>query len=455
MIPAPHPHSPGPRLELVAGFGDAGDVRLTCQLLRLRRRHSLVLVDNAADDYAEIADVVVRCDDIFSPTAVTEALNPFRGRLGRVMGVPDRLWASVCASAHRLGAEWPNYAGELNARIKPRMRRRLARVAPTRTRVVSCESLGEGGLSALLADVGLPLVVKPIWGQASSHVEIVTDEARVRAALEEAFRNVAQDPVLAPFHDGERLWDPRSELLVEEFLGGREYSVEGVVSAGAVQPLLIQEKHRFVSRHGFRFETCNLSPPPFLEAEGEAEIRRATRAAISALGLDDCPFHVELKWDGAKVSIIEVNPRMGGGSVPRMLGFWYDTTVRHWPVAFRLGEPQQVPSAGRDGFLMGVFVNAERGGYMHAVEGLEWVRSLPGFAFDTLYLSPGQLIREPGTASGARDEWLYAYDAFFWLRDPDRIEPLYQAVRERVQVVLADRLFPETPAATVAVSCSR
>ena len=149
---------------------------------------------------------------------------------------------------------------------------------------------------------------------------------------------------------------------------------------------------------------------------------------------------MEAVWDGRSARLVEVNPRMGGGGVPRTLAFWLDTTVRDWPVRLHCGEELPRIGPGRDGFVVGVFVNADRSGVFRCIAGLEWVRSLPGFRFDVEYCRPGQFIPAWTSARGYRQECLYAYDAFFWRHDPSEIAPLHDAVRERVRVATDENL---------------
>lgn len=428
-----------PGYDLIAALDDPAEIRLTAMLLALRGRRSLVLIDSATpidlQAIEDVADRVVRCADMTSTASVVDALAPHAADLRAVTPTHDRLWPSVFGAVCRLLGPRPDLEGSLNARIKPRMRRLTATVAPVPWRLARASDLSTQSVNALMNAVGLPLVIKPIWGQSSNHVEIVERKDEVRPALQRTFEALSRDHHLVPFNDGQREWDPRREVLVERLMHGTEFSLEAVVARRCFRPLLIQEKHIMARRDGFRFETCNLAPSPFLTAGGEAAIHALGRDVVSCLGLDDTVLHIEVIWDGQTANLVEVNPRMGGGGVPRTLAFWFDTTVRDWPVRLHCGEELPRIGTGRDGFLAGVFINAEHGGVYRGVSELKWVRSLPGFQFDVEYYRPGQIVPEWTSARGVRQECLYAYDAFFWRHDPSEILPLHAAVRDRVRIL--------------------
>ena len=293
-------------------------------------------------------------------------------------------------------------------------------------------------VGAAVEQLGVPLVVKPIWGQGGDYVEIVSDRRDAFETIARTFAALRADTYVRPLRCDGRTWDPQSQLLLERFASGRELSFEGFVQSGRCVCLALQEKYRWSADDGIRFETANLCPSPFVRPVEHQRIVAAVQAALIALEVDDTFVHVELKCDDDHVSIIEVNPRLGGGSVPAMLEFLTQADVRDMRVRLALGELVTAPSCRTGGFALGVFVNACEAGIVRGVDGLEWVRAQPEFSFDTEYVRPGQVIPPRGASKRGREAWLYGYDAFYWCDDTDRIDDLHRETLRRVRVRCED-----------------
>lgn len=101
-------------------------------------------------------------------------------------------------------------------------------------------------------------------------------------------------------------------ILVEEFLDGPEYSVE--VFDG--EPLIVTGKH--LSKMPFFVEVGHDMPAP-IGPRDEDTLNEVARAAVAALTLDWGPVHVEMRLTKKGAVIIEVNPRLAGGFLPKLV----------------------------------------------------------------------------------------------------------------------------------------
>lgn len=156
---------------------------------------------------------------------------------------------------------------------------------------------GSGAL-AFQREVGAwPIVVKPTGGAGSMSVY---------------FAN-STDELLRRCHDvNER---GLGEVLLEEYVGGTEYAVNGLVDhRGGV---LVTEVWRYDRRdsHGERniyYETIKVGSRehPFAAAAAYAD------QVLTALGLRRSPFHMEIKVDADGPCLIEVGARFAGGHQP-------------------------------------------------------------------------------------------------------------------------------------------
>lgn len=387
--------------------------------------------------YEECSDAIAPCADIFSADAMVEALAPFQGRLDRFSIINDRIWTLQLEVARQLGMPFTGFDGQVNCRVKARMREVLAEVLPLRHVIIRADELTRANVAAAVEHVGVPFVIKPIWGTASAFVDVVKDAGQAYDTLAETFDGLTSAYPEGPFDDGERTWDPRGEVLLEEFLTGRELSFEAFIQDGELVPLLIQEKLYVSDQDGFRLESGNVCPTPFVSAEEQERIRDILQTVLTTLTVDHTFVHIECKWDGERLGIIEINPRIGGGSVAKSLIEWYGIDVREMILKLHLREPlPRVFERRQDGFLLGVFVNADEGGIFEDYAGLDWVHEQPGYRFEQRYLEPGRRVPQRGESKGTRDEWMYAYDVFYHCTDLDQVDYLHDQTRKRVRMLV-------------------
>jgi hypothetical protein len=112
--------------------------------------------------------------------------------------------------------------------------------------------------------------------------------------------------------------DPAHEhVLVESFIPGVEYAVEGVMRDGVLQVLAIIDKPDPLD--GPFFEETIYRMPSMAPAATQARIAEAVADACAALGLHHGPVHAECRVDGTTVYVLEVAARPIGGLCARAL----------------------------------------------------------------------------------------------------------------------------------------
>lgn len=156
--------------------------------------------------------------------------------------------------------------------------------------------------AAAARDIGYPIVVKPRAAAASYGVALVREAAGLTRHF--GFADTATVPHMPDYDQA---------VLVEEYLEGREISVDSVVAGGRVRPLFVGHKE--------------VGYPPYFEETGHVVSHRDTllsdpdflalvQDTHTALGFTEGWTHAEFKLtpDGPKV--IEVNARLGGDLIP-------------------------------------------------------------------------------------------------------------------------------------------
>ncbi|MYS21746.1 ATP-grasp domain-containing protein, partial [Streptomyces sp. DvalAA-14] len=256
---------------------------------------------------AELADHTADFADALDGEAVFAALLASGARPEDVDAVLSTL--SYCAQAaadlaERIGARGTPAAATLAARDKGRCREVLRDHGLPN---VGFEVVQDTGQALAAADrIGYPVIVKPVLGIGKAVTSIAAEPDDVRAH----FSAAAAD--LAALAEGMAV-QLDARYIVEELVGGDLYSVEVAASGGRYVPLVCVS--RKVGRDNPVLE-LGCTVPSGLPAADEDELGTYASDVCRALGLDLGIFHVEVMHGPDGFRLIEVNPRLTGGSLP-------------------------------------------------------------------------------------------------------------------------------------------
>lgn len=237
-----------------------------------------------------------------NPTDSFEALrarSPFDG----VLAVGDQPALAAAQAAERLGLAFspPGAVRAANNKFLSRERFAAAGLLTPGYRLVTQLIDSES--------IRYPCVLKPL-GLSGSRGVIRADNAReFRAAFARIQKLMEQD----------RSIEIDRSIQVEDFIPGREFALEGVVTRGELQMLALFDKPDPLDGPYFE-ETIYVTP-----SRAAAEVRRAihetTQRAIHALGLTSGPVHAEMRVNDRGVWMLEVAARPIGGLCSRVLRF--------------------------------------------------------------------------------------------------------------------------------------
>jgi biotin carboxylase len=167
--------------------------------------------------------------------------------------------------------------------------------------------------AAAAREANYPCVLKPL-GLSASRGVIRADTPEQFVAAFGRIRALLAEPEIR------RLRDEQDQfLLVEDFIPGREFAVEGIMSAGDLDILAIFDKPDPLDGPFFE-ETIYVTPSRAALPVQEA-IQRATVAAVQALGLRHGPIHAEMRVNERGVWMLEVAARPIGGLCAAALRF--------------------------------------------------------------------------------------------------------------------------------------
>ena len=187
-------------------------------------------------------------------------------------------------------------------------------------------------------------------------------------------------------------------LVIEDFIPGREYALEGSLQRGELATLALFDKPDPLDGPYFE-ETLYVTPsrlPRAMQERIHGEVARACRAA----GLVSGPVHAEVRVNDRGIWLLEVAARSIGGLCARALNHLLGMSLEELILRQALGEP--VPSfpagieAAGEGAAAGVMmIPIPRRGIYRGLEGLAAAQSVPGISGVSITVEPGQVIAPP------------------------------------------------------------
>lgn len=141
------------------------------------------------------------------------------------------------------------------------------------------------------------IVVKPADSQGSKGVGIANNKKEAIAAIQNALA-----------------YSPQGKVLLQQFITGFEYSLDGVRINGEFFPLVCARKFHYKSNPCIDERNTFLSDIPDTVVRNIVD---TTQKAVEALEIDNSLFHAEVIIDHISEScyLIEISPRGGGGSI--------------------------------------------------------------------------------------------------------------------------------------------
>ncbi len=262
--------------------------------------------------------ISVRFHDAAQVAETVKAAGPFDG----ILAVGDRPAAVAGYVAHTLGLPWHSPEGASVSRCKQGTRQRLADhgLAVPSFRGAAHEADLEPWYDLM------PVVVKPTM-HSGSRVVILADTpqalrdawARVRRLLDQPDIRAHRDEGALRQAQGTPSMSRGGGILVESFIPGREFAVEGVITHGRLQVLAIFDKPDPL--YGPYFEETIYVTPTRATVSVQRAIEAAVDEACRALGLGHGPIHAECRVNDQAVYILEVAARPIGGICARALRF--------------------------------------------------------------------------------------------------------------------------------------
>ncbi|MBI2187205.1 MAG: ATP-grasp domain-containing protein [Acidobacteria bacterium] len=279
----------------------------------------------------------------------------------------------------------------------------------------------DGDIHALARRVPYPAVVKPLALSGSRGVMRVDTAAeclaafdRLRALLRSADVRIERD-------------EAHGQALVESFIPGVEYAVEGLLDHGRLRVLTIFDKPDPLDGPFFE-ETIYLTPSA-ASSERQQHIVAVTGAAARAIGLHHGPIHAECRVDGSTVYVLEIAARPIGGLCSRALRFEKNVSLEELLLRHATGE--DVSGYVRETAAAGVMmIPIPKRGIYRRVDGVDEARAVPGIEDVQMTAKPdARVVPLPEAKS---------YLGFIFARGdtPSAVEHALRTAHARLQIVI-------------------
>ena len=346
-----------------------------------------------------------------------------------VLAVGDRpAWLAAHVAQAR-GVPWHSPEAVAIATHKLLARGRMLAAGLPVPWFVSLPLHGEEDLDRLTR-VRFPCVVKPVGLSASRGVMRVDSLPDLLAARDRLAALLTRPDVRAAASADDAV------LIVEGFVAGQEFALDGVLEQGALRVFALFEKPDPLDGPFFE-ESIYVTPARLAPARQQVVAAHIARAAL-ALGLHHGPIHAECRVDGEDIVVLEVAPRPIGGLCARSIPVVAPDGTRCGleDVLLAHARGQSLDRYGHQALASGVLmVPVPETGRLRSVDGLDDVRAMPAVTGVEITAKSGAMLEtlpEGGTYPG----FVFAEGA-----QPDDVIGTLREAAQRLRLVM-DRTVP-------------
>jgi len=277
----------------------------------------------------KLSDRVITLEDSTDPDHLRSFLKELHSRspIATVICVEEYAVQAATKAAAALSIPATSAGAVALARNKFALRQKIASAGIPCGRAVLVRD--RSTLRSAMSEVGYPVVIKPNRSSESLMAYVVRgseDTADVLTSLEAEWA---------------RLGDVRREQVSEEFVcetyfEGPLVSADIIKSSAGTFPLAVSE--RMQPTNDPTIELGTILPPSFGD-DARLACSEYAAAIVETVGLDRGIFHVEMILTTEGPRLVELNPRLMGGSLPYLYDVLMDMSVHKLLIDVHLGLP--------------------------------------------------------------------------------------------------------------------
>lgn len=311
-----------------------------------------------------------------------------------VISMHEFYQVAKCKLADMLGLPSSPIENVRNATHKYFMKERFLKhgVSTAKYATIDVHSALETEMLNVEERLNYPLIVKPCNGMGSIGVIKAVNQNELKRAI------ILNRHISVGLNSSSVTSESRNYVLVEEYIDGEEYTIDGFIINGRWVPMISCEK--YPRMNGPVFQESYYMFSPLDQDPIPADLNTEAQKAIASLGVGNGPYHVELRRDDTtgKCYVIELAPRISGiGSTFYNLMLYaanyniYDVYIR-----LSLGQEIEIPDISYYYNTLEIDTFAEEGGIISELKNLDRVLENPALVHYELFKKLGDYIHEPG-----------------------------------------------------------
>ncbi|ULT59380.1 ATP-grasp domain-containing protein [Neobacillus drentensis] len=218
----------------------------------------------------------------------------------------------------------------------------------------------------------LPLIVKSPTSAGSRDVLLANNVNQLKQAMQKLLEN-------------------NKQILLEEYLEGPQYLIEVLVHNGKVHIVAIIEQQIAFSQRFIVNGYCLL---PYINPRLYNSIYETVSSILKAFQMKNGACHLEMRMVNGLWKLIEINPRISGGAMNRIIEVGYGINLVEETIQLMLGnEPCLTKKYSK--YVYAHYFTVGSRGKLIKVTGKELSSNYPGV--EEVYIKPrkGQIVRPP------------------------------------------------------------
>lgn len=243
--------------------------------------------------------------------------------------------------------------------------------------------------------LGGPVVLKPLTGSGSELVFYCPDTKSCQSAFGLIKQKLSLPSNKRMYSLGymPKEHDPRNVVVIEQFIGGDEYSCDFVLDNNKVKLIRFSKK---IIRGDSTFGTVSayILPASFPVGWDQNRLEARLLEASKCLGLNRTIAMVDLKFENNEFYLIELTPRLGGDCLPPLILASCGFDIFKVALDFSEGKDTYFPEFEFWTKSIGMHIIAQRQGILRKMDLSELSKDKRVVSFH-LKRNPGDMIRLP------------------------------------------------------------
>lgn len=258
------------------------------------------------------------------PASIVAAINSITDRVTAVIPGFEYVVDSVSLASAAIGLPHLSAHAALQTRNKYACRKTLASRNIRVPRFYSINSMDDAETAA--RHVGFPSVLKPINGSGSLFVKKIHDLSELQYELAHLLGNSFIDMGLSV----------GAECLLEEYVEGSEFSVEGYIDLNG--PVIVAVTEKILGAEPYFVEMGHVVDAS-ITPQQRLDIETYIHSVVKVIEMNIGVFHAELRLSGAGPVLMEIAARLGGDKIHRLVEITHDVSLPEAMIRCYQGHP--------------------------------------------------------------------------------------------------------------------